>query len=136
MAATRPPERRRYQRADSPAGEAALLQSFDLEQTGTQVRLVDADGSVYLGSVSPTNAQAFVVAGVHKATGRAMTVEGSFLAETPVADGGAPAVAARSARSAPRVAASPGASAGRALQLRIRPEGGDESRGLARPVAR
>lgn len=137
MAAPRPPERRRYQRSDPPGDGTTLLQSFDLEQTGSQVRLVDTDGSVYAGAVSPTNAGVFLVSGVQKTSGRAVTVEASFMAEGPDAAEAAPAApAARAARSAPRVAASPGPSAGPALQLRIRPEGGPESRGIARPVAR
>lgn len=137
LAAPPAPQRQRYQRTDSPGDPAALLQAFDLEQTGSAVRLLDTDGSVYSGQVSPTNRQRFVVSGLHKASGRTVTVEGSFAAAVAAAGDATPTGPnSRAARPAPAMSPAGSRAADSTLQLRIRPEAGEETRATARPLAR
>lgn len=38
------------------SGAAAILTSFTLEQSGSELRITDSDGSVYTGNLQPTNA--------------------------------------------------------------------------------
>jgi len=52
-----------YRFAQAPSGSGGLLDkavapvlaSFDFEQIGSQIRIVDADGSVYLGTIRPSS---------------------------------------------------------------------------------
>jgi len=48
--------RSRYRRNFNSPAELPVLNSFELEQTGSRVRIVDADGSVYEGRIDPAEA--------------------------------------------------------------------------------
>jgi len=48
--------RSRYRRNFNSPAELPVLNSFELEQTGSQIRIVDADGSVYEGRIAPAEA--------------------------------------------------------------------------------
>jgi hypothetical protein len=50
--ATTPPERITYALKNTAAAPSAVLSAFQIERTGEQIRLIDADGSVYQGQIS------------------------------------------------------------------------------------
>jgi hypothetical protein len=89
----------------SSAAAAALLDDFQLKRDGKVVRVIDGDGSIYLGEMvdtaasqetvrSPTatptvpaggataNSPQFRVAGIHRATGQTVLFEGALLADS------------------------------------------------------
>jgi hypothetical protein len=48
--------RSQYRRNFNSPAQLPVLNSFELEQTGSQIRIVDADGSVYEGRIAPAEA--------------------------------------------------------------------------------
>ena len=68
----------------APLGEGSILQTFTVFTTGNVVRVLDADGSVYLGTIQP---QAAASSAPVPASGTAKAGEGKALAGTEPAAG-------------------------------------------------
>ncbi len=66
----------------------SVLATFHLEQTGQQLRVIDSDGSAYLGSIAQERNNYFQVTGTNRTLQQAVVFSGNLVVLTNVVAGG------------------------------------------------